>query len=90
VARLTVFQDLIVTAVTTAGRRVSVDVATVDGRAHAVEFTFDDPHAAFRQGRVVEAWRQAGTLVTYVRGRGRGALIDDAAAFRSAMGAAPA
>jgi hypothetical protein len=87
VPRLQVHQHLTIAAVETRGCTVRVEVAIPDGTAHWISFRFDDEHAARAHATTMEHWRQDATPLSYVRGAGQGALVDDSELFRLAFDA---
>lgn len=83
-SRLDVHQHLTVDGVRQDGPCVRVEVADRDGARHWISFRFSDIAPAEQHAARLEDWQQRGTSLTYVRGDGHGALVDDAELFRRA------
>jgi hypothetical protein len=82
--RLDVHQHLVVDGVRQTGPSVRVEVADRDGNRHWIAFRFSDVAPAARHAARLNEWQDLRTPLTYVRGDGHGALVDDAEMFRRA------
>jgi hypothetical protein len=87
-ARLDLHQHLTVRAVSRLGADVQVLVADSDGVPRWISWSFDDAGTAKRRVRIVERWRKRATPLTFVRGNGESALVDDEQLFRAACASA--
>jgi hypothetical protein len=85
VPRLQVHQHLTIAGVETRQCAVRVEVQVLDGTTHWISFRFDDEHAARSHAATMERWRDDATPLSYVRGAGQGALVDDSELFRLAF-----
>jgi hypothetical protein len=85
VERFLVVQDLRVTAVVSDPEGLTVNVIAEDGTKDRIRF--DEHRDEYRLDRalILGHWRDAGTMLTYVRSSAGAALIDDAEQFRSAF-----
>jgi hypothetical protein len=83
-SRLDVHQHLTVDGVRQTGSSVRVEVADRDGNRHWISFRFSDVEPAAVHAERLEQWKDRGTPLTYVRGDGHGALVDDEELFRRA------
>jgi hypothetical protein len=83
--QIDVFQNLVISNLRQNGSEVHVELVDCDGADQWISFRFVDMVAAQEQAQLMEHWQFRETSLTYVRGDGHGALIDDAAFFRAAM-----
>jgi hypothetical protein len=88
-ARLDLHQHLTVRAVSRIGADVQVVIADREGVPRWINWSFEDAGTAKRRVRIVERWRKLATPLTFVRGNGESALVDDAQLFRAACAPAP-
>lgn len=90
--RIRLEQHVRVLEVARAGRRVTVDVyggATAGATCGIVVYDFPDRATSEEQELVLRAWRDAGTVLTFVHRDDEVALIDDVAQFQASWAATP-
>ena len=83
--RFDVHQHLIINSVFRNGAFVAVEVTDGDGTTHWINWSFEDVSVARRREQVVRRWKQLATRLTFVRGDGESALVDDETLFRTAQ-----
>jgi len=88
--RLRVYQHLTLDSVVHDDTRVAAAIVDREGQRHQVVFHFKEARIAADHAWSMRQWQEQGRALTYVQGQdGRGALIDDEAAFRRAFGESP-
>jgi hypothetical protein len=83
--RFAVFQDLVVRSVEHAPPLIRVSVADADGPCGTVTYSFVDEDDRRSSLAALNQWREDATPLTYVRGAGDGALVDDRRLLRRAL-----
>ena len=83
--RFAVFQDLVVDSVEHAPPFVRVSVSDSEGPRGTVTYSFADDDDRHSSLAALNQWHEDATLLTYVRGPGAGALVDDRRLLRRAL-----